>query len=161
MCTCTVVLRLAVCCSHTSWCLEFSNGKNKPDTCALQMFAANDLLMRLLNMLLHPFRFLFHTCARLPQLLQLIAFCFLTFFCCFFLTVKYKYSASLISAFFPLVLLSFCCAVPRTASCWKYVSPVECSCVTPSWQLHVPFILPLCDNVAPTPPCVFPFSFIL
>lgn len=132
--------------------------KIHPDTCAPQMLAANWLLLLLLNMLFLSFHFLFHTCAQLPTLLQLIAFCFLT---TFFKTVKYKNSPPLISAFLPLVLLSCCCAVPRTASCWKYVSPVERSCVTPSWQLHVHFYLPLCDNVAPTPPCVFPFNFIL
>lgn len=136
---------------------EFSGGKNKPDTCALQMLAANYLLTLLLNMLFFSFHFLFHNGTQLPIPLQLMAFCFLTSF----LKLKYKNSSSLISTFLPLVLLWFCCAVPRTASCWKYVSPVECSCVTPSWPLHVQFYFPLCDNVAPTPPCVFPFSFIL
>lgn len=137
---------------------EFSGGKNKPGTCALQMLAG-----KLLTHASAEYAVLFFSLP-IPQrrsashTASAHGFLPSNFF---FKTVKYKNSSSLISAFLPLVLLSFCCAVPRTASCWKYVSPVECSCVTPSWPLHVHFYFPLCDNVAPTPPCVFPFSFIL
>lgn len=156
VCTCMVVLRLAVCCSHTSWCLEISSGKKYTQTLVLHR-CWQQIGFSCFCWICCSFLFTSYS-TQLPTLLQLIAFCVLT---TFFKTVKYKNSPPLISAFLPLVLLSCCCAVPRTASCWKYVSPVERSCVTPSWQLHVHFYFPLCDNVAPTPPCVFPFNFIL
>lgn len=54
-----------------------------------------------------------------------------------------------------LVLFFFCCAVSRTASCWKYVfpsPPIESWCVISSWPHHhvLSFVIAL-DSVGPDP----------
>lgn len=60
-----------------------------------------------------------------------------------------------------LVLFFFCCAVSRTASCWKYVSPsppIDSWCVISSWHHHHVHFFFLCINVGPNPPKLLPLS---
>lgn len=135
------LLRLAVCCSHASWWLEVynSNGsKNKPDVLPV---------MDLCNIA--------HACRSMADYSQLAAFAEFSLCCRSFLDSSsasfYSLPAltpplseylcppppalsfwphpivrckTLISASLSLVSF-FCSAVSRTASCWKYVSPLQ------------------------------------
>lgn len=138
------MLRLAVCCSHASWWLKVYNGKNKPD-----MFLVIDLccmvdacrqqLGRLFRLgcfcwfSLCRCSFLYFSSASLyslpaltlPHTATTLSLCCRPLFpLSIIVWAIVAVKPPLISASLSLVLFFFCCAVPRTASCWKYVSPL-------------------------------------
>lgn len=99
----------------------------------------------------------------LPHAAGSLSLCCLTLFFLFFpshcevlkLYIHSCCNLPLISASLSFVLFFFCCAVSRTASRWKYVSPsppIESRCVIPSWHhhhVHFFLVLVVLDDVGP------------
>lgn len=160
------LLRLAVCCSHASWWLVYFCHCRPPDmlpvidlctivdACSsLADYLYTWLLLLVFSLccwsfLYFPLCLLFFStcpCASSRRRLSdsLLSDFILSFFSLSLWGVKlYSHSycnPPLISASLSLVLFFFCCAVSRTASRWKYVSPsqpIESWSVIPSWHHH-------------------------